>query len=119
MNALYKHIIKANQAYIEVRHRRTQIDSLQSVLYRKNIVIQNLLDANKLATDRNQDYLEVFKAQQVKIRGCEELEKKYEFANKRLKIRGTFMQVGTPIIVVSVGVLCGVGGYYLKKYVLP
>ena len=117
IEALYKHIVKANQAYIEVKHRRTQMDSLQSILVRKDAVITSLLLANRLATDRNKDYQETFQAMQVKVRAAEDLEKKYEFANKRLMRRQNFMQIGTPVIVISVGVLCGVGGYYLAKVI--
>lgn len=115
IQALYKHIVKANQAYIEVKYSRIQIDSCNSIITRKDAVINSLLVANKLATDRNKDYNETFVAQQVKVRACEDLQSKYEFANKRLKIRQDFMQIGTPVIVVSVGIIAGVGGYYLAK----
>lgn len=93
------------------------MDSLQSILVRKDAVINSLLLANRLATDRNKDYQDVFKAQQVKIRGCEDLTKKYDYAYKKLRMREGFMKIGTPVIVVSVAVLAGVGGYYIAKAV--
>ena len=117
VEALYKHIVKANQAYIEVKHRRVQMDSLQSILVRKDLVIKDLLAANNLSNDRNRDYQESFKAMQIKVRGCEDLQKKYDFANTKLMRRQNFMQIGTPVLVIGVGVLAGVGGYYLNQIV--
>lgn len=116
VNVLYKNVVKANQAYIEVKHRRIQIDTLESIINRKDTAFKRVFDASMKTHNLNTEYLEIFKADQVKIRECEELQKKYDFAYGKLQFRQGFMQIGTPIIVIGVGALCLVGGMYLQKF---
>jgi ABC-type amino acid transport substrate-binding protein len=114
-DVLYKHVVKANQAYTEIKYTRVQIGKLESIIQKKDTAFNKLLQASRLTNQLNKEYEEVFVAQGVKLRACEDLQEKYDSAYKKLRRRGTFMQIGTPVIVISVGILCGVGGYYIAK----
>lgn len=118
VEVLYKHVVKANQAFIEVEHLRFQTHSLERVIEQKDEAFQKLLAANKLSLERVKEYQITFAAQNVKNKKCEELVGKFETANRKLKIKNDFIQIGTPVLVVSVGVLGGIAGFYLKKYIL-
>ncbi len=115
VSVAYRYIIKANQAYIEVKHSRVQIDTLESIISRKDETIQKLIGAHALSHNLNMDYQTTFKAQQKTIRKCEEYAGTIEFKNKQLKAKNGFIQIGTPVLLVGVGTLCMVGGYYIRK----
>lgn len=115
VSVLYKNVVKANQAFTEVKHKRVQIDTLESIISRKNITIKKMSDAHALSHSLNTDYLTIFKAQQKTIRECEELQSKYDFEVKQLKTKNAFIQIGTPVICIAVGSGCLVAGYYIGK----
>lgn len=115
VSVLYKHVVKANQAYTEVKYKRAQIDTLESIIVGKDRAFNRMKMAYEMSHELNQGYLTIFKAQQVKIRECEGYASTIESKNKKLAFRQGFMQIGTPLIAVAVGAAGFIVGYYVAK----
>lgn len=111
------HIIKSNQAYIEVKSLRKQLEFSETAISQKDKAFQRLLDANNLSHNLNKEYEVILKADRIKQAKCEEYAGKIEFQNKQLVFQSGFLKIGTPIIAIAVGAGGFALGYYINQLI--
>lgn len=117
VKVLYSRIVKANQALTEIPHRRFQVEQLEKYAAKKDSVIAKLLAANKVCHQVNTEYAEQEAALKIKSGEFESLFLDYKAAEKKASNRGLALKITTPVIIISVAILAGVGGYYLAKVI--
>src|SRR5438045_6048353 len=108
-------MVKANQALIEVKHRRLQVESYERLVLGKDTVISHYQDNIKeYQTIIKEDNIKIA-ALKIKANEYDKLYKDYKFEYNKAEVRGTFMKIGTPVICVVIGGVFLYGGYELGK----